>query len=132
LLETHYRGEPISTASLTLTHLTPALKDPYFNDRLLRLLTAYALRNTNVGYLFNFNLQYFFFSFMIHCHVMASIAGTLLIFLEEETAFWLLVYITEELLNEYYVLSTTFLNLFSSFLIILYSNARISYRHATT
>eukprot|EP00026_Physarum_polycephalum_P003743 Phypoly_transcript_03757.p1 GENE.Phypoly_transcript_03757~~Phypoly_transcript_03757.p1 ORF type:complete len:597 (+),score=67.79 Phypoly_transcript_03757:134-1924(+) len=89
LLEVPYPGESISATCHAMAHPFPALKERYYSDRILRVMTAYAVRNPNIGY----------------CQVMTSLASTLLIFLEEEMALWLLVHITEEWLPEYYVLT---------------------------
>jgi len=65
----------------------PDLGDQLHMDKLSRVLTAYSLRNPKLGYWQSMNF----------------IAGTLLIFMEEEDAFWMLVYIVEELLRDYFL-----------------------------
>jgi len=57
-----------------------------FQPTLRRILRAYAVRNPVLGY----------------CQSMNFIAGGLLIFMEEEHAFWMLSWIVEELLNGYF------------------------------
>lgn len=57
-----------------------------FQPSLRRLLRAYALRNPHLGY----------------CQSMNFIAGGLLVFMEEEEAFWTLCFIVEEMLPDYF------------------------------
>jgi len=88
LLET-MQAETQAQISQDVNRTFPGLGKPKFIDKLTRVLTAYSLRNPRLGY----------------CQSMNFLAGTLLIFMEEEHAFWMLVYFAEELLHNYYVTS---------------------------
>jgi hypothetical protein len=46
---------------------------------------------------------FFFFDSGRYCQSMNFLAGSLLLFMDEETAFWMLVYMVEDLLPNYFV-----------------------------
>ena len=62
---------------------------PSAKDSVRRVLLAYSIRNPSVGY----------------CQSMNFIVGILLLHMAEEEAFWILRYIVEDLLEDYFVSS---------------------------
>jgi len=87
LFELPRQEETVYQIKLDVPRTFPNIEDPSFNEKLGQVLIAYSLRNPKLGY----------------CQSMNFIAGTLLLFMEEEAAFWMLVHIVEELLVNYFV-----------------------------
>jgi Ca2+-binding EF-hand superfamily protein len=81
------KEETLAQIAQDVNRTFPALGTRVFIERLSRVLTAYSIRNPKLGY----------------CQSMNFLAATLLIFMEEEQAFWMLAYMVEELLHNYYV-----------------------------
>eukprot|EP00026_Physarum_polycephalum_P004525 Phypoly_transcript_04546.p1 GENE.Phypoly_transcript_04546~~Phypoly_transcript_04546.p1 ORF type:complete len:598 (+),score=80.00 Phypoly_transcript_04546:350-2143(+) len=77
----------VAQIKLDVTRTVPAVEDPVFIEKLTRVLIAYSIRNPRLGY----------------CQSMNFLAGSLLLFMEEESAFWMLVYMVEDLLPNYFV-----------------------------
>lgn len=78
-----------------------------FQPSLRRLLRAYAMRNPRLGILSLLILKKLFPWVLItcfsgYCQSMNFIAGGLLLFLDEAEAFWLLCFVVEELLPDYF------------------------------
>jgi len=69
-----------------LDRTTFDIEDPSFNEKLFNVLIAYANHNPVVGY----------------CQSMNILAATLLIFMPEQEAFWMLVFIIEKLLPNFH------------------------------
>jgi hypothetical protein len=95
LLELQKRADLVDQISQDVTRTFPGLADQFFIDKLSRVLIAYSIRNSKLGY----------------WQAMNFIAGTLLIFMDEENACWMLGYIVENLLCNYYTPSTHGFNL---------------------
>jgi len=73
------------------TFVSHLLKNENFHNTLRNVLIAYAWRNPAIGY----------------CQSMNLIAGTLLVFMEEEESFWALCHIVEEFCTLYYTQNMT-------------------------
>eukprot|EP00026_Physarum_polycephalum_P004232 Phypoly_transcript_04249.p1 GENE.Phypoly_transcript_04249~~Phypoly_transcript_04249.p1 ORF type:complete len:606 (+),score=54.11 Phypoly_transcript_04249:73-1890(+) len=81
------KAETLAQIAQDVNRTFPVLGKKGFIDRLSRVLTAYSIRNPKLGY----------------CQSMNFLAATLLIFMEEEQAFWMLAYMVEELLHNYFI-----------------------------
>eukprot|EP00026_Physarum_polycephalum_P005356 Phypoly_transcript_05388.p1 GENE.Phypoly_transcript_05388~~Phypoly_transcript_05388.p1 ORF type:complete len:596 (+),score=59.49 Phypoly_transcript_05388:119-1906(+) len=89
LVDMKSREDFAAQIALDVTRTFPAIRDPKFIERLSRVLLAYANRNPVLGY----------------CQSMNVLAGALLLFMDEEHAFWTLVYLVEDLLKNYHSLT---------------------------
>jgi len=92
IYEALFQNYDINSYTSNLIHLDvdrtfPGYESCDFERKLGKVLVAYSLRNPQLGY----------------CQAMNFLAGTLLLFMEEEEAFWMLVYIVEELLQNYFI-----------------------------
>jgi Ca2+-binding EF-hand superfamily protein len=89
LLQMERRQDYTHQIELDVIRTFSSIRDPTFSEKLTRVLMAYANRNPSLGY----------------CQSMNVLAGTLLLFMEEEHAFWVLVYLIEDLLANYHSLT---------------------------
>eukprot|EP00026_Physarum_polycephalum_P005111 Phypoly_transcript_05139.p1 GENE.Phypoly_transcript_05139~~Phypoly_transcript_05139.p1 ORF type:complete len:625 (+),score=69.95 Phypoly_transcript_05139:59-1933(+) len=87
ILQLPKKMDVVAQIGLDVTRTFPDFADQPYIDSLSRVLTAHSLRNPKLGYWQSMNF----------------VAGTLLVFMEEEEAFWMLVYIVEELLHDYFI-----------------------------
>jgi len=89
LLDAPRQEDYASQIALDVNRTFEAISDPNFIEKLTRVLIAYANHNPTLGY----------------CQSMNVLAGTLLLFMEEQEAFWVLVYLVETMLKNYHSLT---------------------------